>query len=141
MTLTKEYVENIFEHGRKHEMEEMFSYIREDADFTIGNPGYKSTFVSGHYTSRSEYQKAVLPFYSLFAAPPVQVIERLLVIGNTAVCETRNEGVGKKTGQHYVNPVCIIMDFDDDAEKPRTKRVKEYFDSALIQHVHDTNKD
>ncbi|KAK6905914.1 hypothetical protein I203_106749 [Kwoniella mangroviensis CBS 8507] len=140
MPITREYVHEIFEHAKNNEQAEMFRYVRDDVRSMAVNPEIKSSFASGGYTNKLDYQKALSPFGSMFTSPLDISINRILVDGNTAVVELRSEAPGKRTEERYVNYVCMILEFDDH-EEPKVKKFHEYLDSAHLQAFYEKNKD
>ncbi|WWC66200.1 uncharacterized protein I206_100101 [Kwoniella pini CBS 10737] len=115
-------------------------YVEDNVEWMVINAEVKSSPFSGLYHSKQEYFATAAPLFGAFNGPTKFELERSTLAGNLAFLELRGTAVGKKDGKTMVGYWVWILEFDDGEEKPKIKKIKEYFDSALSKEFIENNQ-
>ncbi|WVQ97630.1 hypothetical protein IAU59_004744 [Kwoniella sp. CBS 9459] len=134
MPVTEAYVRDLFNCMVTGNIPQFASSLAADVEWVVVNPNDKTFLHSGTY-DLTTVMEAMGKLMKCFAAPPEMQLRSLIVAGNKAVIESRTIGKGAKDGTKFDNCLCVVCEFDDsipDDDKPKIKKVHEYYDSALV---------
>ncbi|WWC58796.1 uncharacterized protein I303_101340 [Kwoniella dejecticola CBS 10117] len=141
MTVTGTYLQGLLDRILGGELPGFLEgYVHDDVEWMLINAEVKSSPLSGLYHGKQAYFAAAGPVFGAFTGPTKFELERSTLAGNLAFIELRGTSVGKKDGKTMGGFWCWILEFDDDAEKPKIKKIKEYMDSALAKEFIENNQ-
>ncbi|WVF70272.1 hypothetical protein IAT40_005061 [Kwoniella sp. CBS 6097] len=134
MPVTEAYVLDLFSCMVTGNVPQFAASLADDVQWVVVNPNDKTFLHSGTYNKTTMFE-SMAKLMKCFAAPPEMQLRSLIVAGNKAVIESRTIGQGAKDGSRFDNCLCVVCEFDDSNpqdDKPKIKKVHEYYDSALV---------
>lgn len=132
MSVTADYVRDLFENLETGKLERFFSRVADDVDWTVMG----THPLAGHYTSKSELIALTFArIESIMRGGIVLKVNHVIVSGDEAAVEMESLSVAR-TGRPFNNTYCWVVRFLEG----EIVEVRAYVDSALVQLVLDENE-
>ncbi|KAF8643140.1 hypothetical protein AX16_009184 [Volvariella volvacea WC 439] len=140
--LTPSLVRQIFEPlGNGNSSVFFDTHVAEDVDWIVSNPlpEFRTTPLSGHYTSLTEFRASTFNVVNGILTEPIRLVTAFdpIVSGNVAVVELHAQNsIGtplvSRYGYHFDNRYAWIVTFNDQR---KITRVRAYLDSAMVRDL------
>ncbi|TPJ83296.1 ketosteroid isomerase [Mesorhizobium sp. B2-5-4] len=131
MSVTAEYVSNIFKGLEEGDGASFFSHVDDNVDWIVQG----THPLAGHYHSKAAFIEGTFTKLSKVLPKGAQLhVENLLVNGDAAVVELRSLATAKN-GLRFDNRYCWIVYFQNDV----IARVRAYLDSAMVARLFEEN--
>jgi hypothetical protein len=123
----KQFVTSLFEAWQQGDSAPFFAALADDVQWTaIGD-----TPISGHFTSRAQYEEQVYRrLFAVIKGPINCQVRRIVAEGDVVVVQWHGEG-RTRSGGRYVQDYCWVI----EVESSRIKSVEGYFDTAAVQRL------
>ena len=131
MTVTSEYVREIFKGLEQGDGAAFFEHVADDVDWIVMG----SHPLAGHYRSKSDFIAGTFAKLSQVLPLGAQLhVEHLIVEGDQAAVELHSLATATN-GMRFDNRYCWIVFF----EGARIVRVRAYLDSAMVVRLFKEN--
>jgi uncharacterized protein len=131
MTVTSEYVREIFKGLEQGDGAAFFEHVADDVDWIVMG----SHPLAGHYRSKSDFIAGTFAKLSQVLPRGAQLhVEHLIVEGDQAAVELHSLATATN-GMRFDNRYCWIVFF----EGARIVRVRAYLDSAMVVRLFQEN--
>ena len=132
MSVTADYVRDLFGNLETGKLERFFSRVADDVDWTVMG----THPLAGHYTSKSELiERTFARIERIMKEGIVLKVNHVVVSGDEAAVEMESLSVAKN-GRPFNNTYCWVVRFLEG----EIVEVRAYVDSALVQLVLDENE-
>ena len=131
MSVTAEYVSEIFKGLEEGDGASFFSHVDDKVDWVVEG----THPLAGHYHSKSTFIEETFAKLSKVLPKGAQLhVENLLISGDAAVVELHSLATAK-SGLRFDNRYCWIVYFENDM----IVRVRAYLDSAMVARLFEEN--
>lgn len=132
VTITKDYVTELFESLEKGDADEFFNNVSPEVDWTVMG----THPLAGRYTSRDEFRQATFERLTPCLEDPIRLsLVNVLVDGDDAAVELR--AISKaRSGWQFDNRYCWVVSFKDGV----IVQVRAYLDSAMVAKLISENE-
>jgi ketosteroid isomerase-like protein len=131
MTITLEYVREIFRGLENGDGASFFKHVAEDVDWTVMG----THPLAGHYRSKSDFVAGTFARLGKVLPQGAQLnVEHILVTENQAVVELRSFATAKN-GMRFDNRYCWVCIFKNKI----IREVRAYLDSAMVARLFAEN--
>jgi ketosteroid isomerase-like protein len=131
MTITLEYVREIFRGLENGDGASFFKHVAEDVDWTVMG----THPLAGHYRSKSDFVAGTFAKLGKVLPQGAQLnVEHILVTENQAVVELRSFATAKN-GMRFDNRYCWVCIF----KNKMIREVRAYLDSAMVARLFAEN--
>jgi ketosteroid isomerase-like protein len=131
MTVSSDYIREIFKELEQGDGAGFFAHVSEDVDWTVmgthplaGHYHSKSAFIAGTFAKLDEVLPEGAQLY----------LQHVIVKDDEAVVELKSMATAKN-GMRFDNSYCWIIEFDGEI----IVRVRAYLDSALVDRLFREN--
>ncbi len=132
MTVTLDYVENLFNYLKIGENEKFFEKVANNVNWTVMG----THPLAGIYNSRGEFvSKTFIRLNQLLKEDIILQVNNIIVQGDNAVVEMISLATALN-GMPFNNTYCWIVKFENEI----IVEVRAYVDSALVQKVINENE-
>jgi hypothetical protein len=132
MSVTADYVRDLFGNLETGKLERFFSRVADDVDWTVMG----THPLAGHYTSKSELiERTFARIERIMKEGIVLKVNHVVVSGDEASVEMESLSVARN-GRPFNNTYCWVVRFLEG----EIVEVRAYVDSALVQLVLDENE-
>ena len=132
MSVTADYVRDLFGNLETGKLERFFSRVADDVDWTLMG----THPLAGHYTSKSELiARTFARIERIMKEGIVLKVNHVIVSGDEAAVEMESLSVAKN-GRPFNNTYCWVVRFLEG----EIVELRAYVDSALVQLVLDENE-
>ena len=132
MSVTADYVRDLFGNLETGKLERFFSRVADDVDWTVMG----THPLAGHYTSKSELiERTFARIERIMKEGIVLKVNHVIVSGDEAAVEMESLSVARN-GRPFNNTYCWVVRFLEG----EIVEVRAYVDSALVQLVLDENE-
>jgi ketosteroid isomerase-like protein len=131
MTITLEYVREIFRGLENGDGASFFKHVADDVDWTVMG----THPLAGHYRSKSDFVAGTFARLGKVLPQGAQLkVEHILVTENQAVVELRSFATAKN-GMRFDNRYCWVCIFKNKI----IREVRAYLDSAMVARLFAEN--
>jgi uncharacterized protein len=131
MTITLEYVREIFRGLENGDGASFFKHVADDVDWTVMG----THPLAGHYHSKSDFVAGTFARLGKVLPQGAQLnVEHILVTENQAVVELRSFATAKN-GMRFDNRYCWVCIF----KNKMIREVRAYLDSAMVARLFAEN--
>jgi hypothetical protein len=131
MTVTAEYVRQVFEGLESGDGDEFFAHVADDVDWTVEG----THPLAGHYHSKADFIAGTFDKLGKVLPKGAELyVEHLLVNDDQAVVEL-NSLATAKNGMRFDNRYCWVCTFENNL----ITRVRAYLDSAMVAKLFEEN--
>ncbi len=132
MSVTADYVRDLFGNLETGKLERFFSRVADDVDWTVMG----THPLAGHYTSKSELiARTFARIERIMKGGIVLKVNHVIVSGDEAAVEMESLSVARN-GRPFNNTYCWVVRFLEG----EIVEVRAYVDSAMVQLVLDENE-
>ena len=132
MSVTADYVRDLFGNLETGKLDGFFSRVADDVDWTVMG----THPLAGHYTSKSELiARTFARIERIMKGGIVLKVNHVIVSGDEAAVEMESLSVARN-GRPFNNTYCWVVRFFEGG----IVEVRAYVDSALVQLVLDENE-
>lgn len=125
---TRKFMEALFAHYSKGEMEKFFSYFDPHTTWNIhGDHPF-----AGEYKTIANLENVFSMFYDYIEGKPKQHVRHLVIEGNRAAASLYDEVIGKD-GKKYILDYWLLLELSKDGKK--IVWVDNYMDSDQLLNV------
>jgi ketosteroid isomerase-like protein len=131
MTITSEFVHEIFKGLENGDGAKFFKHVAEDVDWIVMG----THPLAGHYRSKSDFVAGTFAKLGKVLPQGAQLhVEHMLVMDNQAVIELRSFATAKN-GMRFDNHYCWVCIFRNKI----IREVRAYLDSAMVARLFAEN--
>lgn len=131
ITITPDYIREIFKGLEDNKENSFFKYVADDVDWIVMG----THPLAGHYQSKKSFIAGTFDKLKKVLKNGAQLrIEHLIIKDNQAVVELRSLAMAHN-GMRFDNHYCWVIYFNDD----KIVRVRAYLDSAMVTRLFEEN--